>query len=251
MKFKLTLYFLIFSLVNFNCQSTNSKPLILRKFELSKNIEIDTIASYLHGSILLVQIVDFQHALGNFTTDCGFIRNFGSGSIIYKAEDFSPFRVSNEFIAQVSADYYAKVNWGWFYINSNGDFGVLPNQKIIYDSLTAQFSNEYFTNWNDNGHFWLFKNGNIIKEYNYGNIILKDSSIVFDTLPYGLYKIAMNKLSKVSDDPENINKKEAGLYFVPEPGLGVIRKFKIQNIIDLLKSFPAISKCPEVIEISK
>lgn len=248
MEFMRSIYFLIFSLTNFNCQRTIPEPLILRKIEFNKNIEIDTIGSYLNDSILLVQIVDFQNSVDNFKTDCGFIRKFESTSIIYKIENFSPFRISNEFIAQVSSEYATKVNWGWFYINKNGFFDTLPNQNAIYDSLTSQFSNDYFTNYNENGDFWVLKNGITVKEYNYGNIIMKDSSIAFENIPFGLYKMQINKLEKISEDPININKNEEGLYFVPRPGLGVIRKYKIFNIIDLLKSYPTFSKCPGVIE---
>ena len=228
----------------------NKNHLVFTKIELTKNIEIDTLYRFHNDSLLLININTFFGPFGDFTTHCGFIRNYSLESIIYKAEDLNDYRISKDYIAQINPKYSGKVNWGWYNVGNNGKMKPLPNLDKITDSIKAQYSSDYFVSNNDNGFFWVNKNGTKIKNYNYGNIILNDSSIDFDKLNYGLYKIESNRLVTVSDNPNRIKKMPRGLYYVPRPGIAVIRKYKIADIDSILMSYSTLSDCPHEIAIS-
>lgn len=231
------------------CKVVSEKPLILNKIDLEQNIKIDTITRYYNDSLLLVNI-NIYGALGDFTTHCGYIRKFGSESIIYKAIDFTPFRVSSDYIAQISSDYYGKTNWGWFAIDSNAVIRSLPQEKEILDSIKSGYLSDYFVTTNSYGFFSVYKNGKIVAQYNYGNIILNDTAINFNELSYGLYKITNNHLVTVSDNPDVLLKEGAGIYFVSQPGLGVKRKYKKTFINNTLMSYSTLLDYPNEIKIN-
>lgn len=258
--------------------------LVVKKIEIAKNMQIDTVEQYHNDTLLLVKVNVFFGPYGDFKTYCGVIRNFGSESIVYCADDLTPFRTSREYVAEINKEYFGKRNWGWYNIDKHGEMKSLPNEDKILDSLKALYgvtdsnvfgdsspnvemeiipndikvsdtakkypSSDYFVSSNDNGFFWVNKNGKSINSYNYGNIVLKDSTINFDTLSYGLYKIVNSKLKMVSDNPNELYKKGEGIYYVPRPGIGVIRKYRIADIDSVLMSYHSLLDCPNTIRIN-
>lgn len=230
------------------CTFIDKSTLILHRIELKKNAKIDTISSYYNDSLLLVNINTFS-ALGNFTSHCGYIRKFGSERVIYEAVNFTPFRVSSNYLVQILPDYFDKLNFGWFAVGSNGIIRELPHEKEILDSIKLIYPSDYFVTTNHYGFFTVYKNANIVIQFNYGNIVLNDKDINFNKFEFGLYKISNNRLLRVSDSPDNLLKRGAGLYFVPQPGLGVKRKFLKSSISNSLMSYSTLSDCPQNVRI--
>jgi hypothetical protein len=231
---------------------SSADTLVFKRIELAENIEIDTLERFHNDSLLFVNIVRNGH-LGNFAVYCGFIRKFKSGSVIYQADDFEPFRASHNYIAQVDDDKLGIVNWGWFNIGDSGRLvESLPRDKELLDSLKLYYSPLYFVNANNRGDFFVYQQGNLKKTINYGNLILRDSSVDFYKFDSEVLKLEGGKLQKMRfSTPEEIFKNGKGLYFVAKPGLGIVRKFTKGAIIKTLLSYQTKSDCPKVVKISQ
>ena len=224
------------------------KKLCLKKIVSNSKIELDTIERYNNDSLLLVSINKYGF-LGNFSTHCGFVRKTLNGIVIYELIDFDRFVLSKEYIANQTSRFENQRNWGWFTLE-NHKFTNLPEFDKLFDSLKHEYSRNYFVTHNDYGIFTIFDNGALIKQYNYGNIILKDSTINFNELPFGLYKIVNNTLCYTSKNPDSIFKIKSGTYFVSKPGFGLEKKIMKKEVSKILMSYSTISDCPEKINIS-
>ncbi len=212
----------------------NKTFLILKKSSFSKVTEIDTIESYPERGIYILGLVR-----------PGFLGKFSYNLAITKCDNKNPdhltqyeieknrrmFRVSNEFISFVSDNS----SWGWFYISKGKFQDSLPGMNFFRDSLRSVYGKDIFVR-KSNGFIDLFKNGKIIKSLNYGNLISKNKNLNFDNIKYDLYKLIEDSVTLFSGNIDDIFKQKEGIYFIPSPGYGLIKKFNKKEILDAVDS---------------
>ena len=212
----------------------------------SKNNEIsDTLGYWPQHKILLSEGREYGF-LGEFSTNYLFIKEKSNERLIYKVEN-----ISNKIDIVVSKDYFAFVepyadykNYGWFFLEK-GKAGKLPFLDNFMDSLKSVYSSYFIKEIN--GYIELYQNGKIEKTLNYGNFFLKDKNL--DSLEYGLYKIGTNRITLLSENGNELNKQQDGLFFVPSPGYGVIAKYAIKDIIQTIDSISNLENPPKNIRI--
>lgn len=243
------IFLLILSLFLFpSCNNTSSLKLEKINF-LENDWEVVFVWSNQEKSAAIACVTEF-FSQGRMHTYYAVVKRMpDSEYLIYVIDDnndeSSIVKRGHIYITQ-----YPISEWGWFKkVNMKDDYAILgwEESKKICDSIAKVYSAECLELKHG---FSILKNGNLLKEYNYGNILTGDTLTDFDKLEHKLYRLEGKKLITVSDDPNDFQSvKENGLYFVPPPGYGVKARYRIQNIMDSLKEISSVENAPSSISI--
>lgn len=220
--------------------------LTLTKSKIEKEYEIDTLESYPKRGIYLVGVT-INHALGKFDYYLAVIKKTNAERIIYKIQEHTNgTRISKDYVALVES--YGETNWGWFNINAGKIQHELPRINIIIDSLKSTNSKDLFIS-ETNGYISFRLKGKLIKSFNYGDFATKYKSQNFDSLEYKLYQLKGDSLIVASNEGNDLFKQKDGVYFIPNPGYGVISKFNKQEILNAVDSISKLSLTPGILMI--
>src|SRR5436189_2979398 len=221
--------------------------LVLKASNFSGVDEIDTLEAYPDKGLYILGLVRHK-ALGHFSYDLGITKQDISNpkhSVKYEIENTNKaFRLSKDYIAFIKS--FGVTNYGWFYIKAGKIMPILPSIEKFEDSIKTNVFKDVFIK-DKNGYINLYVKGKIIKTYNYGNLILKDSITNFDSLEYKLYKITNNKLVTISSDVDDLFQQKEGTFFIPLPGHGVINKYNKGEILDYIDSVFTLGHLPKKI----
>lgn len=232
------LTFLVFVVV-----SCTKKRLRLQRVSLSKQFQVDTVEFYPERNITLVRLIT-DRAFGKFEMDYALVKKGMNGeTTCYKLnyEKGHGFRVSNEYFAFVKS--FGETNWGWFQIEKGKIKNELANTNKIVDSLKATYSENVFIR-ETNGFITVYKNGVVLKSYNYGEFVMKKTNAYFDKLIAGLYKLDNEELRFITRNSDLLFSQDDGIYFVPLPGYGVVRKFRKSEVLNLFDSLVNLKVLP-------
>jgi hypothetical protein len=240
-------------LVNlYSCNKLEDKQLQLKKINDISNFEIDTLEKCFNDSFYIINIIE-KGFKGNIKINCGFIVKSKDSYVIYKVINIQEYRISKNQISAIDKSYYGKSNWGWFNIDSAGRILRLPNEEFILDSLNIIYLKKgLYVNSNSTGEFFVYKDGKIIEEMNYGNFLFRNKIIEFNNLENITYRIENNSLKTISKNSDyNVEKFPPGIYFISKPGLGVKNSYSklwiFKNLISEINS----KNSPEEITIPR
>jgi len=120
--------------------------------------------------------------------------------------------------------------YGWFQISQSHEISNdLPGLIQIEDSLKKKYLLDVV---DANGEITLYAGGKSYKNWNYGFFCLTgpDRERDLNTLSLGLYKLINGSLVKVSNHPEDLTHQDEGVYFLPKPGLGVVKSIAVKDL---------------------
>jgi hypothetical protein len=223
----------------------DQKKIIFKKINLDKKSEIDTINHFEDKQIYLVRIVD-NKAFGKMSFRYALIKSVGSDNFVYElySKKKTGVRISSRYIAFVKP--YSETNWGWFNIKNGKLTSDLPKIKEIIDSL-KHFDEESLFISETNGYISFYKNGQLVKSLNYGNLVLDPTD--FDQLEHKLYQIQDKKLTAISNNADDLFKEREGVFFIPPPGYGIVKKYDKQKVISFFDSVLNMKHFPNRITI--
>lgn len=224
-------FFLFFLICG--CHNIDNR-LLLIKADIGKEDELDTLESYTARDLHIVQVV--RHSgFDDFSLHYGVLTHSRGRTILYEMIGTGKYgkRISKEFIAEVEP--YGKTNWGWFSVKNGKLSDTLPGMSKILLGLESENSKGEFIK-ETNGYINFYLNGKTVKETNYGDYVIKDSALNFSSMKYGLYKLYKGSLKLVGKNGNDIFKKKDGVFFIPQPGYGVINKYQKSQILDAVDS---------------
>jgi hypothetical protein len=225
----------------------NNNKLELFKTEMPKGVEVDTIEIDKKHGIILIDVTKWK-ALGKFDNYSVIIKKRENGSDLnYKIRSKNAgLRFSREYIALVKEP--EKAFWGWYLIRNGKLKNQLPGIDKFIDSIKSNYPKDFFIS-ETNGYISVIEKGHEIREINYGNLITKSTRLNFDSLPYALYKLDNDTILIVSKNPEQIYNQANGVFFVPQPGFGVINRYKKERVYEIVDSISKLKDCPGEIHI--
>jgi len=240
---------IIFCLIAFvvtSCTNRN-QDLILSIDEIAKTNEVDTIEAYPERGLYIVNIIN-NRAFGHFSMNYALIKVNKSNMIVYKMKEGrgEEGRVSKDFIAFVKSSN--SLNWGWFSIQDGKIQTELPKIRQILDSLKLISPKNAFIK-EANGYISFLVDGKLVKSLNYGECVTTHRNLNFDTLTYKLYKLDNDSLSPISDNGDDLFSQERGVFFIPSPGYGVIRRFHKLDVIAKFDSASKLQPPPSTIKV--
>jgi hypothetical protein len=224
----------------------NEGMLVLTKSKIDKNYQIDTIEAYPERGLYLVGVT-INKALGKFDYGYSIIkRKYNSDDLVYTLIDNSNWpRVSKDYISLTKI--YTESKWGWFCLRDGKIMNNLPHMDKIIDSLKLIKPTDVFIQ-EASGDIRFYKNGKIVKTFDYGYFETKYKDQKFDSLDYKLYKLDGDSLNVVSNDGNDLFRQRDGVYFIPPPGYGVLNKFSKQNIFDAVDSVSRLTSPPDILK---
>lgn len=190
--------------------------------------------SYPARDLYIVQVVRHR-GFGDFSSNYGVLTHSRGRTMLYEMIGTGKYgkRISKEFIAEVEP--YGKTNWGWFYVKNGKLSDTLPGLSEILLRLESEKGKGEFIK-ETNGYINFYLNGKTVKEANYGDYVIKDSVLNFSGMKYGLYKLYKGSLKSVGENGNDIFKKKDGVFFIPQPGYGIINKYRKSQILDAVDS---------------
>ncbi|MGE7776098.1 hypothetical protein ACQKLP_15320 [Chitinophaga sp. NPDC101104] len=218
----------------------------LKLININKSVELDTLETDSVRRLMIVRIVD-QRALGKFRQSYAIIGNDGTNCKGYKFDISGKlgFRISSTLISFVRP--FGVANWGWYSVH-NGEIGnTLPGVSDIIGKLHADFEGCFVSE--SNGYFSVFKNGKLIRSFNYGNWAVLSSAEKFDSLKPGLYILEDSRLKRVSDNADDLFKQKEGVFFIPSPGYGVVASYSKLKLLDMIGDEMKKKRPAEVLHI--
>jgi len=259
--------YLIFPIVIAACEITpnhtsqtfsNEVSLSLLKSTFSDIDEIDTIDVYPKMGIYIFQLTRRGH-LGNYTITYGLEKQIGqnhSNKLRYEADDRELcnipaqhglwFWYDKDFLLLMDRKL-SDVGYGWFRMKGGKKYGweiVDYKANKIIDSFKKSDTG-YYSSFADGSVLHIYRNGILVQETSYENITAQYKLSNYVNLEKGLYKLINDSLAMVSKEPNDIVKREDGIYFVPTPGYGVRCKYNKKEILHLIDSVSKISSPPE------
>jgi hypothetical protein len=225
----------------------NVRKITLYRVESIKDGYIDTIDINNRYKLSLIGVFTTK-AFGKSENPAFIIKDSNNKRrVIYCIDkEKESLRISSEYIALVKGN--EESSWGWFYMNDGIMVNKLPGMDQILDSIKLLSEKDLFIT-ETNGYIEFMSKGQLKKTVNYGNIITKYKSLNFDSLPYVLYQFQGDSLVELSRNPDIIYKQKDGLFFVPLPGLGVIKKCKKEKFYRVIDSILSLPSPPEKIRI--
>jgi len=216
------------------CSDTSKENLYLKRIDSDKDLRIDTIEQYTNNGLQIVDLTR-EGALGHSTYHIGIIKKKEGKAIIYQMQNSKSEwpRVTRDYIAFIKP--YAIVNAGWFKMKNGNISREFPEIKRIVDSLKKRGPKENFIT-HANGYISIYRNGRLINELNFGNFLPGLRIQNFDSLNYGLYQYENGKLIAVSKNGNDLKSRRNGIYFVPNPGYEVIRKYDKSAVLNATDS---------------
>jgi hypothetical protein len=246
MKLLKRLSFYLLSLICFLSSCTPKDTIELNRVSINNSDDVDTLEVDPATNVTLLGVTKHR-ALGKFTYDFIFSKHGQSGAFNYqiKSEGLWP-KVTDRYIALAKA--YPDNQWGWFLRRNNNTEDVLPNMAKIKDSIKQLYPKHYFVQ-NSNGYLLVYENGKLKNKINYGNAVTRMKDADFDKLDYKLYKAYGDSIVAISNNPDDILKHENGLFFVPPPGFGVIKKADKSALYKIIDSLAGLTSPPEAFHI--
>ncbi|MES2773531.1 MAG: hypothetical protein V4722_05080 [Bacteroidota bacterium] len=218
-----------------NCLRRGDKSLILKRSDFSSVTVIDTLEAYPEKGLY---ILDLEHGgfLGHFSWNLGIVKcdtNTPGNSARYESVIMNQrFTVSKDYIAYNKTD---SSSYGWFFMENGKLLPKLPSiDKIERDLNPDSAKDLVFSEFN--GDIRLLRKGELIKRYNYGNIILKNNTQNFDSLDLGLYKAINDDVILISHKPDDLFTQREGLYFVPKPGHHLLVKYSKKEVLKAVEA---------------
>jgi hypothetical protein len=221
--------------------------LTLKKISLPANSEVDTLEMNRAQDLCILGVTedkifdnfDHYYAVSRISTN--------TRASVYKVLD-------NGYSQRISKDYIANVNknessWGWFNIINGHRVDSLPRAAKILDSLKSVYPRDLYIT-KANGYFLIYDQGKVVTTLNYGNLILGNNEINYDSLNYGLYKLSSNGIAMVSNKGNDLEDQKNGLFYIPLPGYGLLQKFSKQEIYRKVDSVYTLGDLPDKIEFS-
>jgi len=239
-------FVLISSLVT-SCTNGN-QDLVLSTTEITKANEVDTIEAFPERRMYFVNIIT-NRAFGHFSMNYGIIKmKDRNDRIVYKVKGKKDEegRVSKDFIAFVKIS--SGVNWGWFNRQNGALTTDLPNIKEILDSLKSTVPDNVYIK-ETNGNISFLVDGKRVKSLSYGECVSKLLNLSINNLPYNLYKFQGGALTPIADNGDDLFVQKDGIFFIPSPGYGVIRKFSKLEVINIVDSMSKLEFPPSTIRI--
>jgi hypothetical protein len=243
---KLYCKILAISLLVFHISCKNS-TLTLKKISLPADSEVDTLEMNKLQDLCILGVTenkwfdsfDYYYAVSRISTNT-------RASVYRVLENGNSQRISKDYIAIVEKD---ESSWGWFNIINGRRVDSLPRGSKILDSLKSVYPRDLFIQ-EANGYFLIRKQGKVVTSLDYGNLILGNHEVKFDSLNYGLYKLSSNGIEVVSNNGNDLEYQKNGVFFVPLPGYGSIQKFSKQEIYRKVDSVYTLGDLPDKIEVS-
>ena len=121
---------------------------------------------------------------------------------------------------------------GWFQLSQSHEISDdLPGLKQIEDSLKKKYLLDIV---DANGEITLYKEGRPYKKWDYAFYCLTGPARQQDpnTLALGLYKLDKGALIKISNNPDDLANQGQGVYFLPEPGRGVLKSIALKDLFE-------------------
>ena len=236
MKLKLYIYL---SILFFSGCAVDSK-LTLTMTNLSKADEIDTIEK--NGNIIFIN--EIHHLfIDDFTIDRKVIlSNVDGKNIVYNLNEKKneTLYITDKYLAFVKHGEESQA--GWFEVTNGKILPELNNSNSISDSLRNSNKDLFIRDMN--GIFYCYKMGKLVKQINYGNLII-DSTFNYMNLELNLYRLQNGSLRKISNNPDDLFKQKTGLFYIPPPGYGVLRIYNKKKILEKLDSISKLKTLPK------
>ncbi|WP_346320971.1 hypothetical protein [Chitinophaga sp. YIM B06452] len=225
-------YFRIAGLACFLLGCRVDKPnLNLLYSDSALNAESDTLEIDSARGLMIVRIID-RKALGKFSQSYAIVSDDPAQHLRgYKITNLDKYgvRISNELISFVKP--FGVTNWGWFAISNGKTQDTLPGASEITKRLREENADFFISE--TNGYFSAYKNGKLIKIFNYGSWKLSDS-LDFDKLVPGLYKLETGRLQQVSGIADDLFKQPEGIFFIPSPDYGAVANYSKEKILQMI-----------------
>ena len=221
------------------CKSDGT--LRFEKYNLRSD-DIDTIAHFVKEDLYLLEVRDYRF-LGDFRNEYVFIRE--RDRVGYKIDcDNLQIELSKKYLGLVKE---GDRSYGWFNINQHKVNSSMPKVDSIVMNLekisTTQFVKE------NHGIFEIYNNGKLLKRLNLGEFLIKNDSINYDELDYGIYQVKNERLVKINNDVSKLLEQVDGLYFVPSPGFNAVAVKKLSDILPEINTTLKMSSLPKEVRI--
>jgi hypothetical protein len=239
----ITIFIILFF---FSC--SNKNKLLLKKIEINSDYEID-ILNYDAQTNVYIWLLTENYTFGRMKSYLATAKKISKDKwLIYKIS-FNDYcsRNSKKYIA--FTDECDRSSWGWFALKNGKISNELPNINHLRDSIDKAAPTGIFVKEN-NGYISKLKNGIVVTEINYGNIVTKYTQLNFDSLDHLLYKLDGDSIKVVSSNIHDVTRQKDGIYFVPAPGYFIARKFEKKKIYQLVDSVSKLSHPPGLIKVS-
>jgi hypothetical protein len=224
----------------------NKSRFNFHKFEIPNLASVDTI-EVVKGRDICILGISVPRLLDNFDYYVVINKSTkGKSDILYKIDGKkSRIRVSKDYFAIVT---FPESKWGWFCIKEGKIENKLPNINRFKDSLKKQYSDSSFIQDSD-GYIRIYLNGKVIKSVNYGNLATRLKELNFDSLDYHVYKLQGDSLIVALDSTDSLFNQMNGVFFIPSPGYGVIKKCRKIDVFRVIDSVSVLKEQPNEISI--
>lgn len=237
--------FLLFFVCIQSCSNGSNSYLTLT--EIKKTDEIDTIELLPKKQLYLIDIIR-NRTFGRFTMNFAVVKQSLNRQLVYE------FPENQNEIGKTFKNYilYFKSstlhNQGWFNIRDGKITNSLPGITQIIENLYAHRQKDYLIK-EVNGIIEIYFHGKLTSTSNYGNFITKEKFLDFNELPNKLYRLVGDSISVVSNNTDDLLKQRNGVFFMPPPGYGIVRKFDKRIIYKKVDSVSYLDHLPNKIPI--
>lgn len=219
----------------------NDRTLRLEKYTI-KSDDIDTIAHFVKNDLYLLEVRDYRF-LGDFRSEYIFIGK--RDSVGYKIDsDNLQIELSKKYLGLVKE---GDKSYGWFNINQNKINSSMPKVDSIVANLEKISTNRFVEE--NNGIFKIYDNGKLLKKLNLGEFLIRNDSVNYDELDYGIYQVKNARLVKINNDGSKLLEQVDGLYFVPSPGFNAVVVKKMSDILPEIDATLKMRSLPKEIRI--
>lgn len=116
----------------------------------------------------------------------------------------------------------------------------------IRDSLRKLVADFYRSFVDGSNHTaTIYRNDTLVFQMPFDSLTAKYDEANYKNLDVGLYKRSNDSLVQVSKDPDDLMKRDDGIYFVPFPGYGVRGKYSKKEVLRLVDSVSHSASLPE------
>ena len=227
----------------------NPHTLTLRLAPIEDRVIIDTVESFHEGRVLLVNLV---HHYGIDQMDMHLAvlcKGMDKEQLVYHFPTFRGLdaRVTGRYIAWVKRANGD--NWGWYWIQHGQLLDTLPGMRRIVDSMQRAAGSDVLIR-EENGTITELSNSQVLQEFDYSKFVVTTGAVSVDSLLPGLYQLQAGALVKQSANADDLFKQRSGLYYVPSPGCGLVKKFDKQRLFKLIDSSSLLANPPSSISIN-
>ena len=219
----------------------NEKTFRLEKYAL-RSENLDTVAYFAKHDIYLLGVKDY-----------GFLGDFKSGYVFTGRKDSLGYKIDSDNLqVELSKKYLGLINEGdhssgWFNVKEHKVLSSIPKVDSIVVSLEKIPANQLVQE--NNGIFTIYAQGKLVRKFTLGEFLIKNDSVNYDDLEFGIYRVKNERLVKVNNDGTKLSEQIDGLYFVPSPGFNVINFRQLNDILPEISAALKKHPLPEEIRI--